>query len=84
MKKIALIILVLISVNQIFAQKLKIKGSDTVLPLTQTEAEEYMKINKSASIMVTGGGTGVGLAELMNGTTDIATASGSLKTERTL
>jgi len=84
MKKITLIIIVLLSVNQIFAQKLKIKGSDTVLPLTQTEAEQYMKTNKSASIMVTGGGSGVGLAALMNGTTDIAQSSRSLKMDEKL
>jgi len=84
MKKITLIILVLLSVNQLFAQKLKIKGSDTVLPLTQTEAEQYMKSNKSASIMVTGGGSGVGLAALMNGTTDIAQSSRSLKMDEKL
>lgn len=84
MKKITLILLVLLSVNQLFAQKIKIKGSDTVLPLTQTEAEEYMKKNKSASIMVTGGGSGVGLAALENGTTDIAQASRSLKMDEKL
>ena len=43
MKTKALILLLLLSVNQMFAQNIKIKGSDTVLPLTQTEAEEYMK-----------------------------------------
>jgi phosphate transport system substrate-binding protein len=84
MKKITLILLVLLSVNQLFAQKLKIKGSDTVLPLTQMEAEQYMKTNKSASIMVTGGGSGVGLAALENGTTDIAQASRSLKMDEKL
>lgn len=84
MKKITLAILILLSVNQLFAQKLKIKGSDTVLPLTQTEAEQYMKTNKSASIMVTGGGSGVGLAALENGTTDIAQASRSLKMDEKL
>jgi len=84
MEKLTLILLVLLSVNQLFAQKLKIKGSDTVLPLTQTEAEEYMKNNKSASIMVTGGGSGVGVAALMNGTTDIAQASRSLKMDEKL
>jgi phosphate transport system substrate-binding protein len=77
--KIALIFLLLLTVNQTFAQKLKIKGSDTVLPLTQTVAEEYMKINNNASIMVTGGGSGVGIAALLNGTTDIAQSSRSLK-----
>jgi phosphate transport system substrate-binding protein len=84
MKKLTLVLLTLIAVNQLFAQKLKIKGSDTVLPLTQTEAEEYMKKNKNASIMVTGGGSGVGVAALMNGTTDIAQASRSLKMDEKL
>lgn len=84
MKKIIIALLVLLAVNQIFAQSLKIKGSDTVLPLTQTEAEQYMKLNKSASIMVTGGGSGVGLAALENGTTDIAQASRSLKLDEKL
>lgn len=84
MKKIALMFLILLAANQLFAQKLKIKGSDTILPLTQTEAEQYMKSNKSASIMVTGGGSGVGLAALENGTTDIAQASRSLKMDEKL
>jgi phosphate transport system substrate-binding protein len=84
MKKTTLLLLTLLTVNQLFAQKLKIKGSDTVLPLTQTEAEEYMKKNKNASIMVTGGGSGVGLAALENGTTDIAQASRSLKMDEKL
>jgi phosphate transport system substrate-binding protein len=60
-----------------FAQKLK--GSDTVLPLAQKEAENYMKVNKSAKITVTGGGSGVGLAALVDGTTDIAMASRKIK-----
>lgn len=83
-KKITLIFLILLSVNQLFAQKLKIKGSDTVLPLTQTEAEEYMKKNKGSSIMVTGGGSGVGIAALENKTTDIAQSSRSLKLDEKL
>lgn len=84
MKKLTLVLLTLLAANQIFAQNLKIKGSDTVLPLTQTEAEQYMKQNKSAAIMVTGGGSGVGLAALQNGTTDIAQASRSLKLDEKL
>lgn len=55
------------------------KGSDTVLPLGQKEAEEYMKGNKSTSITVVGGGSGVGITALMDGTTDIAMASRDLK-----
>lgn len=84
MNKIALVLTLLIVANQLFAQKIKIKGSDTVLPLTQTEAEEYMKSNKNASIMVTGGGSGVGVAALLNGTTDIAQSSRSLKMDEKL
>ncbi len=79
MKKLILLVLVLVAVNQLNAQKLKIKGSDTVLPLTQKEAEEYMKKNAGSSLMVTGGGSGVGIAALLNGTTDIAQSSRSLK-----
>jgi len=79
MKKLILILIVLVAVSQVNAQKLKIKGSDTVLPLTQQEAEQYMKKNSGASIMVTGGGSGVGIAALLNGTTDIAQSSRSLK-----
>ncbi len=84
MKKIILILMVMLAVSQVNAQKLKIKGSDTVLPLTQKEAEEYMKKNKDASIMVTGGGSGVGIAALLNGTTDIAQASRKLKLDEKL
>lgn len=57
----------------------KIKGSDTVLPLSQQEAESYMKTNPSASVTVTGGGSGVGLSALIEGTTDIAQASRKIK-----
>jgi phosphate transport system substrate-binding protein len=57
----------------------KIKGSDTVLPLSQKEAENYMKNNKSNKITVTGGGSGVGLAALVDNTTDIAMSSRKIK-----
>ena len=57
----------------------KIKGSDTVLPLSQKEAESYMKANKMAKITVTGGGSGVGLAALVDNTTDIAMSSRKIK-----
>ena len=63
--------------TNVFAQK--IKGSDTCLPLTQTEAENFMNKNKAAKITVTGGGSGVGISALMEGTTDIAMASRKMK-----
>jgi phosphate transport system substrate-binding protein len=58
---------------------IKVKGSDTVLPLSQKEAESFMKSNKSAKITVTGGGSGVGIAALMDGNTDIAMSSRKIK-----
>lgn len=61
-----------------------IKGSDTVLPLAQKESEEQAKSNKEVSATVVGGGTGVGLTALLEGTTDIAMASRDLKTEEKL
>lgn len=61
------------------AQKLIVKGSDTVLPLSQKEAESYMKKNKAASITVVGGGSGVGLTALIDGTTSIAMSSRPIK-----
>lgn len=57
----------------------KIKGSDTCLPLTQTEAENFMNKNKGTSVTVTGGGSGVGISALMEGTTDIAMSSRKMK-----
>jgi phosphate transport system substrate-binding protein len=62
-----------------FSQELKIKGSDTVLPLSQKEAETYMKKNASAKITVVGGGSGIGFAAFIDGTTDIAMASRPMK-----
>ena len=61
--------------------QLKIKGSDTVLPLSQKEAEKYMAANKGANISVSGGGSGVGFTALIDNNTDIAQASRSIKME---
>lgn len=58
---------------------LVIKGSDTLLPLSQAWAEEFMNKNPEVSISLTGGGSGVGIAALLDGSCDIANASRSLK-----
>jgi phosphate transport system substrate-binding protein len=70
--------------NIVAKKNIILKGSDTVLPLGQKEAEVYMKKDSAASISVTGGGSGVGITALMDGTTDIAMASRDLKTEEKL
>lgn len=59
----------------------KMKGSDTVLPLAQKEAENFLKKNKGASVTVTGGGSGVGISALMDNSTEIAMASRKIKFE---
>lgn len=66
------------------AVSVTIKGSDTVLPLAQKESEDLMKSDSNVSITVVGGGSGVGITALIDGTTDIAMASRDLKTEEKL
>jgi phosphate transport system substrate-binding protein len=56
-----------------------VKGSDTMVILAQRWAEDYMKKNPAKKVQVTGGGSGTGIAALVNGTTDIANSSRSIK-----
>jgi phosphate transport system substrate-binding protein len=58
-------------------------GSDTIVNLALAWAEAYQKINPNVRISVTGGGSGTGLAALINGTADIANASRAIKPEET-
>jgi len=60
-------------------KKLTIQGSDTLLEMVTAEAAAYMSQNKGAVIQVTGGGSGVGIAAIINGSTDIADASRPMK-----
>ncbi len=55
------------------------KGSDTLVNVAQAWAEEYAKKNKDVAVAVTGGGSGTGIAALINGTVDIANASRKMK-----
>jgi phosphate transport system substrate-binding protein len=59
--------------------KITVKGSDTMVILAQKWAENYMKKNASAVVQVTGGGSGVGITALINGTTDICNSSRPMK-----
>jgi phosphate transport system substrate-binding protein len=58
---------------------ISVKGSDTMVNLAQKWAEIYMQKNPNVSIQVTGGGSGTGIASLLNGTVDLANASRELK-----
>src|SRR5215207_7333755 len=54
-------------------------GSDTMVNLAQAWAEEYHKVDPSVSVEVVGGGSGIGIAALLNGTCDIANSSRKLE-----
>ena len=56
-----------------------VKGSDTMVILGQRWAEEYMNKTPGISIQVTGGGSGTGIAALINGATDICESSRPMK-----
>jgi len=51
------------------------KGSDTMVNLALAWAERYQAERPEVSLSVTGGGSGTGIAALINGTVDIANAS---------
>jgi phosphate transport system substrate-binding protein len=57
------------------------KGSDTIVNLALAWAEKYQAEHPEVRISVTGGGSGTGIASLINGTVDIANASRKIKDE---
>jgi len=81
---LSMVVIALMAFTIPTAVVVKIKGSDTLLPLAQKWAEVFMKKNPGSSITVTGGGSGVGIAALLAGTTDIATSSRKMKMDEKL
>ncbi len=76
----AFIFTVIFSVNAAFAgDKITVQGSDTLLEMVAVEAEAYIKKNPGSIIQVSGGGSGAGIASLINGAIDIANASRPMK-----
>jgi phosphate transport system substrate-binding protein len=55
------------------------KGSDTMLQLAQAWSELYVKENQDVRVAVSGGGSGTGVAGLINGVVDIANCSRAMK-----
>ena len=62
-------------------QSIENKGSDTLVNLALAWAETYAELNPELIISVTGGGSGTGIAAMINGTVDIANASRAMKAE---
>ncbi|SDW33735.1 PstS family phosphate ABC transporter substrate-binding protein [Methanohalophilus halophilus] len=61
------------------AEEINVKGSTTVLPLAQAAAETYMENHPEQSISISGGGSGTGIAALIDGDVHIAMASRQIK-----
>ena len=83
MKNLILILTALLIVSMPLmaskANQLTLSGSTTVLPIAQAAAEAFMAKHPEVNISVRGGGSGVGIAALMNKTVDIATSSRQMK-----
>lgn len=79
--RLAVVLLTFSSFVVAAPKSITIKGSDTMVILGQRWAEAYMKSHPGAVVQVTGGGSGTGIAALINGATDIAQASRPMKAE---
>jgi phosphate transport system substrate-binding protein len=80
--KMFILLFVLTSVSLFAASNsITITGSTTVLPIAQRAAESFMDIHEDISVSVRGGGSGVGIAALIDGRADIADASRPIKTK---
>jgi phosphate transport system substrate-binding protein len=64
-----------------YAEKIVVEGSTTVLPIAQRAAEDFMNANAGSEISIRGGGSGVGITSLIEGTCDIANSSRAIKDE---
>ena len=62
-----------------YAEKIVVEGSTTVLPIAQKAAEVFMNNNQGAEISIRGGGSGVGIASLIDGNCDIGSSSRPIK-----
>ncbi len=78
-KIIMLSLLISLGLHAAEKAKIRMEGSTTVLPVAQMTAEQFMNINPHVTISVQGGGSGVGIASLIEKTCDIATASRAMK-----
>lgn len=86
MKKLALLVLALVvALTAIACQPKKsvidVNGSDTMVNMGAALAEDFMKTTKNVEVVVSGGGTGTGIASLIDGRAQIAQASRDMKAD---
>jgi phosphate transport system substrate-binding protein len=81
MKYAAYLIILLLASCANNNSSIKVKGSDTEVNLAVTLAENFYKVNDDFSLAISGGGSGLGIASLLNGQTDIANSSRPLNSE---
>jgi phosphate transport system substrate-binding protein len=71
----------IVAVGTIQAGEVLVKGSDTMLNLTQRLAEAFSKVKPDVTVSITGGGSGVGINAITNGECDVANASRDIKSK---
>ena len=76
----AVFVSAVLALPAVAAKPISIKGSDTMVIMNARLAEAFMLKSPDTQIQVTGGGSGVGIASLINGTTDIAASSRPIRT----
>lgn len=85
MKKVTALLLVAIMAGSISmaigAEKVRVSGSTTVMPLVQFCAEAFNEEQDEYEVLVTAGGTGVGITDIAKGNSEIAMASREIKAE---
>jgi len=84
MKFIVIFFVILICSCSPNGDTIKIKGSDTEVNLAVVLAEQFHKVNENVLVSVSGGGSGLGIASLLNGNADIANSSRQIKTDEFL
>ncbi|WP_040626837.1 PstS family phosphate ABC transporter substrate-binding protein [Mucilaginibacter paludis] len=77
---LCLLIILLVSCSDA-GKFIKVKGSDTEVKLAVSLAENFYKVHADFSVAISGGGSGLGIASLLNGQTDIANSSRPLNAE---
>lgn len=73
--------LALLPVSANARNEIQNKGSDTLVNVAQAWAEAYQQVDPDVAVAVSGGGSGTGIAALINGTVDIANASRQMKSK---